>query len=364
MKTGLTPQSTAPIQITKSTQPKQKPAEDQIGFGKHFTDHMFVAKYHVDKGWYSAEIKPLQNLEIHPAASVLHYGQALFEGMKAFRQKDGQVALFRTAFNWERMCLGAERLCLQAPPLELFQDAVKKLVEMDQDWVPQSRGCSLYIRPTLVGVEPFLGVRPSQEYLFFIILSPAANYFSEGLAPVRIWVEDEFLRAAPGGLGYTKAAANYAGSLKAAQKAKQNGFSQVLWLDVSKKFVEEVGTMNVFFVIDDRVITPALDGTILGGGVRDSVIQLLKHKGYKVSEQKVSIEELRYAQQAGRLKEAFGTGTAAIISPIGELKSREWEIVFDSYTEDSLANNLYNTLIEIQSGQQEDVFKWMEPLNS
>ncbi|MCO5112709.1 MAG: branched-chain amino acid aminotransferase [Bdellovibrionaceae bacterium] len=362
MKTESTPQNTIPIHITKSKTLKEKPSEDNLGFGKHFTDHMFLAKYHNDKGWYSAEITPVKNLELHPAASVLHYGQALFEGMKAFRQKDGSVSLFRTQFNWERMCIGAERLCLQAPPLELFQDAIKALVKIDQDWVPQTRGCSLYIRPTLIGVEPFLGVRPSQEYLFFVLLSPAGNYFGDKVSPVKIWVEDEFLRAAPGGLGHTKAAANYAGSLKAAQKAKQNGFSQVLWLDVTRKFVEEVGTMNVFFVIDDRVITPELDGTILGGGVRDAAIQLLKHKGYKVSEQKVSIEELRHAQQTGRLKEAFGTGTAAIISPIGELRAREWDIAFTQDFENSLASELYNDLIEIQSGQSDDIFSWMEPL--
>lgn len=349
------------IETIKSSETKTKPSEDNLGFGKHFTDHMFSVKYHQQKGWYDAKIEPIKPLELHPAASVLHYGQALFEGMKAFRQEDGSVSLFRTEFNWQRLCLGAERLCLNPPPLELFQEGIRNLVKLDQDWVPSKQGCSLYIRPTLIGTEAFLGVRPSLEHLFFVILSPAGNYFSDGLEPVNIWVEDEFLRAAPGGLGYTKAAANYAGSLKAALNAKDRGFSQVLWLDVHRKHIEEVGTMNVFFVIGDEVLTPSLDGTILGGGVRDSVIQLLRHKGYKVSEQKISIDMLRAAHDKGQLKEAFGTGTAAIITPIGQLKARQWEINFES-NKPQLSKELYSQLMAIQHGQSEDVFNWMEPL--
>ncbi|MGZ3769981.1 MAG: branched-chain amino acid aminotransferase, partial [Bdellovibrio sp.] len=235
--------STHQISIRRTETPKQKPLADSLGFGRHFTDHMFLANYSTKKGWYNPRITPYEPLPLDPSASVLHYGQALFEGMKAFFHKDNSIALFRPEFNWARMVEGAERLCMIAPPKELFVDGISALVNVDKDWVPKEDGCSLYIRPTLIGTEGFLGVRPAEEYLFFTILSPVSSYYGEGTKPIKIWVEEEYLRAAPGGLGATKAAANYAGSLKAATQAKKNSYSQVLWLDVNREYVEEVGTM-------------------------------------------------------------------------------------------------------------------------
>jgi branched-chain amino acid aminotransferase len=348
------------ISIQKSDQPHPKPDFANLSFGKYFSDHMFLARYNSKDQWHSAEIIPRQNLQLDPASSVLHYGQAMFEGMKAFKHSSGQIALFRPEYNWSRMSDGAERLCMQAPPKELFIEGIKALVKLDQDWIPTQKGSSLYIRPTLIGTEGFLGVRPSNEYLFFVILSPAGNYYSEGLSPLKIWVETEYLRAAPGGLGQTKAAANYAGSLKAAQIAKKSGYSQVLWLDVEKKYVEEVGTMNVFFVFENEIVTPLLDGTILSGGVRNSIIQLLRHQGKNVVERKVSIEELLTKHKQGHLKEIFGTGTAAIISPVGELSSKEWNLVINNNQTGPIAKNLYEDLTAIQSGQSKDTFGWLD----
>ncbi len=356
-------QKTMPsISIKKTETPKLKPDFNNLSFGKYFTDHMFLAHYSSKMGWHKAEITPRQNLSLDPASSVLHYGQALFEGMKAFRKTDGSITLFRPEYNWSRMVDGADRLCLQAPPRELFMEGIKSLVKLDQDWVPDQDGSSLYIRPTLIGTEGFLGVRPSNEYLFFVILSPVGAYYSGGLAPLKIWVETDFLRAAPGGLGHTKAAANYAGSLKAAQLAKQNGYSQVLWLDVDKKYVEEVGTMNVFFAFENEIVTPILDGTILGGGVRDSVIQLLRHQGKNVVERKVSVEEILIKHKEGSLKEIFGTGTAAIVSPVGELNSKEWELNINQNETGPIAKKLYNDLTAIQHGRTEDIFSWLEQI--
>lgn len=359
---NTTPAGHLEIKINQRAQLKAKPDYSELGFGKHFTDHMFVAKYNINKGWYSAQICPFEDLSIHPAASVLHYGQALFEGMKAFRQTDNSISLFRSKFNWERMVEGAERLCLEAPPLALFQEGIQKLVQIDHEWVPTPEQGSLYIRPTLIGTEGFLGIRPSHDYIFFVILSPVSTYYSEGLSPVKIWVEDQYLRAAPGGLGHTKAGANYASSLKAGLNAKQKGYSQVLWLDVEKKYVEEVGTMNVFFVLGDEIVTPQLSGTILGGGVRDSVIRLLGSKGYHVQQRKISVEELVTASKAGSFKEAFGTGTAAVISPVGKLSSNSWDININNGQSGPISTLLYKELTDIQYGRKPDPFTWMEPI--
>jgi branched-chain amino acid aminotransferase len=350
------------MQITtiKTLSPAAKPDPTNLGFGKYFTDHMFLAKYSKDKGWHDAKICPREALPLDPAASVLHYGQALFEGMKAFKQEDGKIALFRPEFNWQRLCDGAERLCMVAPPKELFLKGIEELVKFDQDWIPTNKNTSLYIRPTLIGTEGFLGVRPSEEFLFFVILSPVGSYYAEGAAPVKIWVETDYLRAAPGGLGATKAAANYAGSLKAAFKAKQKGYSQVLWLDVNHEYIEEVGTMNVFFVFKNEIVTPALDGTILSGGVRDSVIRLLKATGQKVTERKIKIRELTDAQTKCELLEMFGTGTAAVISPVGELASQDWKLSISEQKMGPVAANLYSQLTRMQYGQTADTFSWLK----
>ncbi len=350
------------IQVEKNPILRQKPDPSNLGFGKHFTDHIFIAKYSAHRSWHDLKIEPFQNLNLHPASGVLHYGQALFEGMKAYRWESGEIALFRPEFNWKRMVQGSERLCMQAPPKELFLEGVKQLVRLDRDWVPGTPHASLYIRPTLIASEGFLGIRPSNEYLFFVILSPVGPYYAEGLAPVKIWIEKEFLRAAPGGLGNTKAAANYAGSLKASEQAKAKGYTQVLWLDITKKYIEEVGTMNVFFVFEDEIITPSLDGTILGGKTRDSAIQLLRAKGHNVQERKLSLEEITKANQTGRLKEVFGTGTAAVISPVGELANDDFKIVINDRKTGELSGQLYNDLTNIQYGRTEDSHSWIEKI--
>lgn len=347
------------IEIEKNHTPGSKPDSSNLGFGKHFTDHMFVAKYSTAQSWHDLKITPFENLSLTPAAGVLHYGQALFEGMKAYRWQNNDIALFRPEFNWKRMVQGSERLCMEAPPKEVFLEGIKQLVNIDRDWVPGAPHSSLYIRPTLIASEGFLGIRPSEEYLFFVILSPVGPYYSEGLAPVKIWIEKEFLRAAPGGLGNTKAAANYAGSLKASVRAKSKGYTQVLWLDVQKKYIEEVGTMNVFFVFDGKIVTPALEGTILGGKTRDTVIQILRAKGYNIEERKLSIEELTDANSKGHLKEVFGTGTAAVISPVGELASDDFKIIINDGKTGEISGQLYDDLTNIQYGRTEDPHSWI-----
>jgi branched-chain amino acid aminotransferase len=343
---------------------KPLPPPDELGFGQHFTDHWFFARYKEGKGWFEAKIEPYGPIQIDPAASVLHYGQALFEGMKAFVQADGSVALFRPEFNYHRMCDGAERLCLVAPPEDLFMKGLRDLIDVDQRWIPKGPDASLYIRPTLIGTEGFLGVRPSREMLFYIILSPVGSYYSTGNAPVKIWVEDQALRAAPGGLGATKAGANYAASLQAALNAKKKGYSQVLWLDVAHAGIEEVGTMNVFFVFNDEVVTPALNGSILPGGVRDSVLQLLRaQKNLKVNERLITIGEVITRHQRGELREAFGTGTAAVISPIGELCYRGESLIVNESKWGPLGSSLLETLKGIQRGSAPDTMGWMKKLD-
>lgn len=350
------------ITIRRTENPKQKPPSDSLGFGRFFTDHMFLASYSTKKGWFNPRITPYESLPLDPSASVLHYGQALFEGMKAFRHEDGSSFIFRPDFNWARMVEGAERLCMVAPPKDLFIEGISALVDIDKEWIPKEEGCSLYIRPTLIGTEGFLGVRPSEEYLFFTILSPVGSYYGEGTKPVKIWVEEEFLRAAPGGLGATKAAANYAGSLKAATQAKKNSFAQVLWLDVQREYVEEVGTMNVFFVFENEIVTPSLEGTILGGGVRNSIITLLKSLNKPVVERKVKLQEIRDGVNNNTLKEVFGTGTAAVISPVGELAAKNWKLTINNNEIGPIARFLYDELTGIQKGTKADKFNWLHKI--
>ncbi len=358
------------IQKTLTQNLRTKPSPDALGFGKFFTDHMLICKFK-NQSWQTPEILPYQNFSLDPAASVLHYGQALFEGMKAFyqtphekEQTKEKLVLFRPEFNWKRFNLGAERLCMPTLPKELFLEGIKELVRTDSEWVPRHPHCSLYIRPTLIGTEGFLGVRPSHEYLFFTILSPVGNYYGgEAQHGVKIWIEEEFVRAAPGGLGATKAAANYANSLYATQLAKQKGFAQVLWLDVNHKNIEEVGTMNVFFVIDNRIITPDLHGTILSGGVRDSVIQILKDWNYQVESRPLTLKELLEAQQSKKLQEIFGTGTAAVITAVDELhRSSGDPILLPQKGMGPIAQKLFNTLSGIQRGTLPDTHHWIEEI--
>ncbi len=347
------------LAITKTLSPRPKPAASELGFGKYFSDHMFLMNYSEKNQWHSPRITPYQALLIDPAATVLHYGQALFEGMKCFRQKNNDCVLFRPEFNAKRMQVGADRLCMQAPSAEAMLSGIKSLVDVDRDWVPQERGSSLYLRPTLIGTESFLGVRPSSDYLFFIICSPVSSYYSEGADPIKIWVEDTYIRAAPGGLGATKAGANYASSLKAALEARKKGFAQVLWQNVTHQSIEEVGTMNVFFVFENEIVTPALNGSILAGGVRDSVITLLKHFNLPISERELSMTEVIEAHKKNRLKEVFGTGTAAVISPVGELSSNNFKLTINEGKRGPIATRIYDEITAIQYGEKEDHFNWL-----
>lgn len=350
------------ISITKTTKPSPKPPVENLGFGQYFTDHMFCASYNLKEGWHNLKVTTLNDFHIHPGASSLHYGQELFEGLKAFKQSNGKTVVFRPEFNWQRMIDGSQRLCMQAPPKELMQAGLKELLKVEHDWIPNKPGSALYIRPTLIGTEAFLGVRPSNEYLFYILLSPVGSYYKEGQNPVKIWVEDKYVRAAPGGLGSTKAGANYAASLKAALEAKAQGYTQVLWLDTQHQYVEEVGTMNVFFVLGNEVVTPELSGSILEGGTRQCAITVLRDLGYKVSERKVSVSELAKAYKEGQLKEAFGTGTAAVISPIGELCFRNERWLINDNKTGPVAQMLYKEITDYQYGLKPDRYSWLVEL--
>ncbi len=336
-----------------------------LGFGQIFTDHIFVSQYGKNKSWGSSEILPYGSLALDPASSVLHYGQALFEGMKAFGRTDGSIWLFRPEYNWKRMCDGAERLCLPPPSREIFLEGLKHLVSTDRQWVPRSQGSTLYIRPTLIGSEAFLGLRPAEEAKFFIVLSPAGSYYAEGFAPLKIWLERHDVRAVPGGLGAVKAGANYAASLRASIMAKSKKCSQVLWLDSTHEAIEEVGTMNVFFVFKDEIVTPALNGSILPGCVRDSALQLLRSKhspfAKKVSERRLTLAEITERKAKGELEECFGTGTAAVISPVGEICD-ETSSISISKEVGAVSQWLLATLQGIQWGIIEDSFSWMTRL--
>lgn len=351
-----------PIEISKTKSPRSKVSFNQLGFGKYFADHMFTLEY--DHGvWKNPKIIPYGPFEMEPGASVFHYGQALFEGMKAFRSPSGKIHLFRPEFNAQRMAEGAARLCMPSIPTDLFLEAIDALVKIDESWIPKEMGSALYLRPTLIGTESFLGVRPSEKYLFFIISSPVGAYYPEGFSPVKIWIEQNTVRAAQGGLGAIKAAANYAASLMASTQAKKMGFSQVLWLDAKeRKFIEEVGTMNVFFCIEDEVITPLLDGSILAGGTRDCVIQILKSWNIPVVERKISLDEIVKANESGKLKEIFGTGTAAVISSVGELSGHNITIKINEAKVGALTQKLYSEITDIQYGLKPDIYNWIRVL--
>lgn len=350
------------MKITKATELKTIPEISELRFGKHFTDHMFFSHYSVDKGWDEGEITPYGPFQMDPAASVFHYGQALFEGIKAFLQKDGTIAVFRPEFNANRLREGAKRICLPEPPVELFINGIKELLKIDKRWMPAQKGNAMYIRPTLIGTEDFLGVRPSSKALFYTILSPVGRYYDTTSPSVKIWVEREDTRAAKGGLGAIKAGANYAASLRASHNANLKGYSQVLWTDTSSDYVEEVGTMNVFFKVGDKIITPALNGSILEGGTRGCCIQLLEDAGYNVEQRAISLKELHTYYSNGELKEIFGTGTAAVITPVDTLafEDEEWTI---SEGFGPTAEWLFNEISDIQYGEKEDRFNWLVPLD-
>ena len=348
------------ITIERTQHPKQKPTDQtRLGFGNYYTDHMFLINYDEGKGWHDPRIVPYGPIELDPAAMCLHYGQEVFEGLKAYRTEDGRILLFRPDRNMARLNSSNERLCIPAIDEAFAVEAIKKLVSVDQDWIPTAEGTSLYIRPFIFATEAQVGVHPAQELLFAIILSPVGAYYPEGLNPVKIYVEDKYVRAVRGGMGYTKTGGNYAASLKAQDEAEKVGYTQVLWLDgVERKYIEEVGTMNVFFVIDDEIVTPELQGSILPGVTRMSCIELLKKQGYKVSERRLSIEEVAEAADAGKLKEAFGSGTAAVISPIGELKWDEKVMTINNGEIGTISQHLYDTLTGIQWGKLPDPYGW------
>lgn len=351
------------IKIELTNQPKVKPNDDKLIFGTQFTDHMFIMDYEEGKGWYDPRIVPYQPITLDPAAMIFHYGQTVFEGLKAYRTSEGTVQLFRPQENFKRLNKSNERMVIPPIDEQFALKALKKLLEIEQDWVPSAEGTSLYIRPFVIATDPYLGVRPSHQYKFMIILSPVGAYYKEGINPVKIAVENEYVRTVLGGTGEAKTAGNYAASLKAQEIVEAQGFTQVLWLDgVEKKYIEEVGSMNVFFKIDGEVVTPALTGSILHGITRNSVIQLLKHWNIPVVERKLSMEELAKAHEEGRLEEAFGTGTAAVISPIGLLNWREKDYVINDSKTGEVSKRLYDTLTGIQYGKIEDPFNWIEKI--
>ena len=338
--------------------------ESKLVFGKQFTDRMFVMKYLTGKGWHDARIQPYQPFSLDPAAMVLHYAQEIFEGMKAFRRPDGQVALFRPLDNFKRFNHGARRMCMPEIDEAFLLRALKELVRLESDWVPRSAGTSLYIRPTLIATEPMLGVRPADEYLCYIILCPVGAYYKGGLSPVKIWIPDQYVRAAHGGTGEVKTGGNYAASLYAAREAAAKGYDQVLWLDArEKKYIEEVGSMNICFLLDGKLVTSPLHGTILDGITRRSVLTLAREMGVEIEERALSIDEVLDGAQSGRLTEAFGTGTAVVISPVGQFTYRDRTVKLgDGTTTGPLTQKLYDTLTGIQYGRLPDSHGWVELL--
>ncbi|HEU5193871.1 MAG TPA: branched-chain amino acid aminotransferase [Methylomirabilota bacterium] len=350
-----------PIRITRTTSKKEKPKDKDLAFGNVFTDHMFVADFEEEKGWYDPRVEPYGPFSMDPATAVLHYGQSLFEGLKAFRGRDGKIRLFRPDKHVARLNKTAVRMCI--PPLDpdLVLKSWTTLVDVDRDWAPASVGTSLYIRPTIVASEPFLGVRPAKQYLYYVIISPVGPYYPEGLAPTKIKVIENYVRAVAGGLGEAKTSANYAASLYAAEEAKHEGFTQVLWLDgVEHRWIEEVGTSNIMLKLGDEVITPPLGGTILAGVTRDSALTLLKSWGIRVAERRITIDEVVAAADTGTLQEVWATGTAAVISPVGELAYKGRRIPVNQGRIGPTAQKLYDTIVAIQYGEAPDPHGWTQ----
>ncbi|TWI59180.1 branched-chain amino acid aminotransferase [Alkalihalobacillus nanhaiisediminis] len=355
---------TMKLTITKSSNFKTKPDPSSLSFGKHFTNHMLMMNYTEGEGWTSPQIVPYQPITLDPSAMSLHYSQSVFEGLKAYRTEDDRILLFRPEKNFERLNRSSDRLSIPAVNEELVLSYLKELLLLDKEWIPTTEGTSLYIRPFIIATEPNLSVAPSTTYTFMIILSPVGSYYAEGINPVSINVEEKFTRAVLGGTGTAKTAGNYSAAYKAQVGASGLGYSQVLWLDgIEKKYIEEVGSMNVFFKINGEVVTPALSGSILEGITRMSTIELLAEWGITVSERRLSMEELYQAYEKGELEEAFGTGTAAVISPIGELNWGDKKMVINNRQTGDLAKKLYDTLTGIQTGKIHDPFNWTVEVN-
>ncbi len=351
------------IRIEKTATPKPIPAEEGLGFGKIFSDHMFIMEWEFEKGWQNARIVPFANISLHPASTVLHYGAEIFEGLKAYRREDGGVQMFRPIENVKRMNRSAERMCLPTIPEEDFMDILTTFVKTEERWVPKSFGTSLYLRPYLFGNDETLGVHTPHHATFMLIASPSGSYYAEGINPVKIMIEDEDVRAVRGGTGYAKCGGNYAASTRAGERAAKMGYSQVLWLDgVERKYIEEVGAMNVMFKINGEIITPALTGSILPGITRMSCIQVLTDMGYRVSERLLSIDELTEAMANGTLEEAWGCGTAAVVSPIGHLFYKEHAYTVNGNEIGPVTQTLYDTLTGIQWGKRDDPYNWVYKL--
>jgi branched-chain amino acid aminotransferase len=334
--------------------------ESKLGFGKLFTDRMLVIEWKADQGWFNARIEPYAPFALDPSCAVFHYAQEIFEGLKAYKWADGRVALFRPEMNARRFNQSAERMCMPEVPEELFVKGIEQLVSLERDWIPTAPGTSLYIRPAMIAVDPMLGVHPSSHYYFFVILSPVGAYYAAGFDPVSILVEDHYVRAVPGGTGEAKTGGNYASSLKAGLLAKKKGYDQVLWLDGrEQRYIEEVGAMNMFFVYGDTIVTAALNGSILSGITRDSVLKLAPALGYKVEERRIDVNELMADIRSGTVTEAFGSGTAAVISPVGKLCYRDEILHLTGGGAGEITQRLYDTLTGIQTGRIDDSFGWI-----
>ena len=349
------------IPVTLTDHPKQKPAdESKLGFGKVFSDHMFIMDYELGRGWYDARVVPYGPFTMDPACTVFHYAQEIFEGMKCYRRKDGGLQLFRPRDNFERMNRSATRMGMPTIDVEQALAGLLALLKADADWVPSTPGTSLYIRPTMIATDVMLGVHASHTYRFYIICSPSGAYYAKGLAPVGIYVEPELVRAVKGGVGFTKTGGNYAASILAGDIAEKNGYEQVLWLDGKEnKYIEEVGSMNMFFKFRDALVTPPLLGSILGGITRDSIIKLARHMGVPVDERRITVQDVFDASQRGELEEAFGSGTAAVVSPVGRLAWKGQEILISDGKIGPLTQKFYDTLTGIQYGELEDPFGWV-----
>ena len=351
------------LTLTKADQLKTKPDDSKLSFGTIFTDYMFNMDYSPQDGWHNPRIEPYASIDMDPATMVLHYGQGVFEGLKAYRTESGAVQLFRPRDNFKRLNNSSRRLCIPEIDEGLALDFLKQLLTIEKDWVPSAPGTSLYIRPTIIATDPFLGVRASHTYRFFIILSPVGAYYAEGFNPVKIWVTRHYVRAVRGGVGEAKTPGNYAASLYAAEQAHKQGYTQVLWLDgIEQEYIEEVGAMNIFFVINGELITPMLNGSILPGITRDSVMGLAKMWGIKVSERKIGISEVIDVHASGKLDEIFGSGTAAVISPVGEIKYGDTVLSVSDGKVGAMANRFYKELTDIQYGKTKDPAGWIEPI--
>ena len=347
------------IRVELTNAPKTKPVGDAIPFGTFFTDHMFLMNYEKGKGWIDPRIVPYAPISLEPSAMVFHYAQEVFEGMKAYRSADGKIRLFRPNENIARMNKSCERLCIPAIPEDIFMEALKKLVEMECDWVPSEPDTSLYIRPFVIATDPQVGVHASHTYIFCIITCPVGSYYAEGINPVKIMIEAEDVRAVPGGTGFAKCGGNYAASIRAGERAASEGFSQVLWLDgIHRKYIEEVGSMNVMFKIAGKIITPRLSGSVLPGVTRKSCLQILDDWGYIVEERDISIDELVAAAEQGTLEEAWGTGTAAVVSPIGEIAYEGKSHTVGGFKIGEITQKLYDTLTGIQWAKTDDKYNW------